>query len=123
MLAKGLAFNTIAGYRTAISEHHDHIDSSPIGSHPDVSKALQAIHINNPPPTRPDETIDIVPSLDYIRQLGDNNSMLIRDLSIKTAFLLALVTACCPSDLKKIDLTSIRETVSSYSFDCLLPQE
>src|SRR5207248_9788090 len=28
-----------------------------------------------------------------------------------------------PSDLKKIDLTSIRETVSSYSFDCLLPKE
>jgi hypothetical protein len=37
MLAKELSFNTIAGYRTAISEIHEHIDDAPIGSHPDIS--------------------------------------------------------------------------------------
>ena len=123
MLAKGLAYNTIAGYRTAISECHDYVDGAPIGSHPDVSKVLQAIHVHNPLSIHSDEPIDIIFSLKYICHLGDNTSMSIRDLSVKTAFLLALVTACRPSDLKRIDLTSARTTSSSYSFDCILPKE
>ena len=86
MLSKGLAYNTIAGYRTAISECHEYIDGAPIGSHPDVSKTLQAVHIHNPPPVHSDDPIDIVSSLTYIRELGDNNSMSIRDLLVKTAF-------------------------------------
>ena len=69
MLAKGLAFNTIAGYRTAISEVHEFIDGSPIGSHPDVSRALRAIHMENPPTIPSDDPVDISPSLDYIRDL------------------------------------------------------
>ena len=123
MLTRGLAFNTIAGYRTAISEMHDHVNGVPIGSHPDISQALRAIHTTNPPPVPLDEPIDILPSLDYIRELGSNSSMTIRDLSIKTAFLLALVTACRPSDLRRIDLSTLRKTSTSMKFACVLPKE
>src|SRR5206468_11788032 len=87
------------------------------------SKTLQAVHIHNPPSIHSDDPIDIVSSLTYVCELGDNNSMSIRDLSVKTAFLLTLVTACRPSDLQKIDLTSVRLTSSSCSFNCLLPKE
>src|SRR5687767_2896928 len=123
MLTKGLASNTITGYRSAISEYYDHVDGSPIGSHPDVSKAIQAIFIKNPPPVHANEPIDLTPFLDYIRNLGENEEMTIRNLSIKTAFLLALVTACRPSDIHKIDLSSMTVTDTTYSFDCLLPKE
>lgn len=123
MLAKGLAYNTIAGYRSAISEYHDYVDGAPIGSHPDISKAIQAIFIKNPPPIHSDEPIDLAPSLDYIRKLGDNSEMTVRNLSIKTAFLLALVTACRPSDIHKIDLSSMHVTDTTYSFDCVMPKE
>ena len=67
MLAKGLAYNTIAGYRTAILECHDYVNGTSIGSHPDVSKVLQAVHVHNPPPIRSDEPIDIISSLEYTR--------------------------------------------------------
>jgi hypothetical protein len=120
---KGLSYNTIAGYRTAISEIHDHVDGSSIGSHPDISRMMQSIYTDNPPPIRTDEPIDIIPSLEYITALGNNISMSIRDLCIKTAFLLALVTASRPSDLKRIDLTTMKRTRTSITFNCIKPKE
>jgi hypothetical protein len=122
MLNKGLVYNTITGYRMAISEVHEQVDGSPIGSHSDISRFLQAIHKNNLPPIHSDDPIDIMPSLDYIRNLDDNISMSIRDLCIKTSFLLALVTACRPSDLRKIDLSTLRRTFTSIKLECLLPK-
>ena len=49
--------------------------------------------------------------------------MSLRDLSIKTAFLLALFTGSHPSDLKKIDLTTMTKTRSGFTFDCMYPKE
>ncbi|CAG8436131.1 10656_t:CDS:2 [Funneliformis caledonium] len=76
---------------------------------------MHAIHIKNPPLTHSDEPIDITPSLDYIKEMGDNLSMTIRDLTIKTSFLLALVTASRPSDLRKVNLTTMKDLNTSYS--------
>jgi hypothetical protein len=120
---EGLAFNTIAGYRTAISKIHEFVNGSPIGIHPDISQTMQSIHAQNPPPVHSDDPIDIIPSLDYIKDLGDNTSMSIRDLFIKTSFLLALVTACRQSDLKRIDLTTLRRTSTSITLSCVHPKE
>src|SRR5438067_7596441 len=119
MLAKGLAFNTITGYRTAISEIHDPIDGVKIGSHQDISKILKAIHIEHPPPVQSDDPINIISSLKYIKSLGDNDNMSLRDLSIKMAFLLALVTGSHPSDLKKINLITMTKTRSGFTFNCM----
>jgi hypothetical protein len=44
-------------------------------------------------------------------------------LFIKTSFLLALITACRPSDLKKIDLTTLRRTSTSITLSCVYPKE
>jgi hypothetical protein len=38
---------------------------------------------------------------------------------VKTAFLVALVTASRPSDIVKMDLTTLQATDNSYSFDCV----
>ncbi|GBC08799.1 hypothetical protein RclHR1_08390013 [Rhizophagus clarus] len=80
---------------------------------------MKAIYAENPPISHADEAIDIIPSLDYIRDFGNNHTMSIRDLSIKTAFLLALVTASRPSYLKCIDLSSMQKTTSAITFDCI----
>lgn len=122
-LADGKSFNTIAGYRSAISEIHDLVDNLPIGKHPDIIKAMQAVHSENPPDVHSDEPIDINPSLDYISELGNNDSMSIRDLSLKTAFLLALVTACRPSDLHRINVLSCKSSNLGYTFECVEPKE
>ena len=70
-----MAYNTIAGYRTAISEIHEWIDDVTVGSHPDITWAMKAIFLENPPPIHSDDPINIIPSLDYIKSLGDNDSV------------------------------------------------
>ena len=122
-LGEGKSANTIAGYRSAISEIHDHVDGRSIGNHPDISRAINAVRKEHPPPTPSNDIIDITASFEYIKSLGDNESMTLKNLSAKTAFLVALVTASRPSDLTRIDLTSARITRSSYSFDCIEPKE
>ena len=122
-LNKNRAFNTIAGYRSAISEIHNHIDGYTVGQHPDVTQAMSAVRKENPPPVPSDDLIDISPSLEYIVNLGDNESMQIRDLSMKTAFLLALVTASRPSDLHRIDITTITRSSYGCRFQCIDPKE
>ena len=122
-LKEGKSYNTIAGYRSAISEVHDKVDGVPIGQHSVITKALLAVYKGNPPLTPSDDLIDISPSLTFIVNLGDNDSMSIRDLSIKTAFLMALVSASRPSDLVRIDATSMKESDNGYSFNCIEPKE
>ncbi|PKY52711.1 hypothetical protein RhiirA4_497293 [Rhizophagus irregularis] len=48
-------------------------DGNSVGSHPDVLRTLQAIYVENPPPTHSDDPIDITSSFDYIRELGENS--------------------------------------------------
>lgn len=84
---------------------------------------MQAIRIENPPPTKLDEAFDITSSLDYIIALGDNSTMSIRDLTCKTAFLMALVSACHPSDLHHIDAQDYKRTRHRFLFSCIAPKE
>ncbi|EXX77963.1 hypothetical protein RhiirA5_350214 [Rhizophagus irregularis] len=49
MLSKGFAYNTIVGYRTAVSETHEHVDGHSIETHPcRKNDAIYSHH--NPPP-------------------------------------------------------------------------
>jgi hypothetical protein len=123
MLQEGKSFNTIAGYRSAISEIHVPIDGMAIGHHPDITKAMTAVRLENPPKEHSEDLIDISPSLAHISNLGSNMDMSIRQLTIKTAFLLALVTASRPSDLVRIDASSVRVSEDSYTFTCCHPKE
>ncbi|RGB41910.1 hypothetical protein C1646_684437 [Rhizophagus diaphanus] len=113
----------IAGYRIAISEAHELVDGVLVGTHPDISWTMHAIHSENPPPVKSDDLIDIIPSLDYIRSLEDNSTMLIRNLTVKTSFLIALVTASRPLDLKRIDLFTLKITRNSITLECIKPKE
>ena len=122
-LEEGKAANTIAGYRSAISEIHDLVDGQTIGNHPDVSRAIIAVRKENPATSIGPDIVDISPSLEYIDTLGNNESMQLKDLSVKTAFLMALVTASRPSDLVRLDLSTARISESSYSFECIEPKE
>ncbi|RGB36090.1 hypothetical protein C1646_697980 [Rhizophagus diaphanus] len=78
MLSEGFAYNTIAGYRTAVSEIHEHVDGYSI-EHTRMSqkRCYLFTSIIHHDPT------DITPSLDYIKELGTNDKMSIRNLIIK----------------------------------------
>ncbi|RGB24984.1 hypothetical protein C1646_675948 [Rhizophagus diaphanus] len=74
-LEDGKAANTIAGYRTAISEIHELVDGQSVGSHPDIFRAILAVHRLNLPTIKQNDNLDISSSLKYILSLGDNDSM------------------------------------------------
>ena len=44
MFEKGLKYNTIAGYRSALSAYHDPVEGSSVGKHPLVSSLIIGIY-------------------------------------------------------------------------------
>ncbi|PKY33405.1 hypothetical protein RhiirB3_532466 [Rhizophagus irregularis] len=46
---------------SAISKIHEQIDTFSIGNHLNIVKAMQAIRIDNPPASKSDDAIDIIP--------------------------------------------------------------
>ncbi|CAG8783613.1 7096_t:CDS:1, partial [Gigaspora margarita] len=73
-------YNTIASYRSAISEIHNHVNRYLVGRYLDIIKFMIAIRKTNHPPPHSDNAIDIVPSLDFIISLEPNDNMTILNL-------------------------------------------
>ncbi|CAG8710396.1 5647_t:CDS:2, partial [Gigaspora rosea] len=96
---EGKSYNTIALYRSAISEIHKEVEGVPVGRNKDVAKIMLGIFKMNPPKKPGDKIYDITPSLDYIVSLGNNNLLPLIALAKKIAFLCALSLASRPSDL------------------------
>ncbi|CAG8652015.1 30004_t:CDS:2 [Gigaspora margarita] len=117
------AFNIIASYRTAISEIHNHIDGYQVGRHSEIAKFMIAIRKINPPPSPPDNRLDILPSLDFIVSLSANDSISILDLSQKAAFLTALGTASRPNNLQRIDLRTFCKSKQRISLEITNPKK
>ncbi len=63
--------------------------------------------------------LNIIFLLTYIVNLDSNNSISIRDLLVKTAFLVILIIASCLFDLKHINLDIAYIISTNYFFDCI----
>ncbi|CAG8848561.1 32859_t:CDS:2, partial [Gigaspora margarita] len=120
---EGKSYNTITSYRSAISEIHEEVDGVPVGRNKDIAKLMLGIFKTNPPKEPGDEIYDITPSLDYIVSLGNNDLLPLIALAKKTAFLCALSSASRPSDLARLDLTTINNTQNGVTLHCLNPKE
>ncbi|CAG8820718.1 41302_t:CDS:2 [Gigaspora margarita] len=72
------AYNTIASYRSAISEIYNYSDSYPIERHSDIVKFMIAIRKSNPSPSSPNDPIDIILALDFIISLASNEDIKIK---------------------------------------------
>lgn len=104
---KGLKYNTIAGYRSALSSYLGCIEGFKVGQHPEVIKLLKGV-FNVRPPTR-----HLTPLWDLKRVLNklkgppfeplDQVSLKWR--TRKTALLVALATAARSSDIAKLGYT------------------
>ncbi|CAG8638968.1 15005_t:CDS:2 [Cetraspora pellucida] len=110
LYGQNMQFNTIASYRSAISKIHVHVDGKSIGSHPIIVKVMKGLFNLNPPKQSSVEVVDVLPMMDYIQSLGSNTEMSILNLTQKTALLLALTSGSHPSDLHRIDLSTILRT-------------
>ena len=99
MHREGKVYSTINGYRSAISAIHPHIEKRPVGEHKDIRAVIAGIFNRNPPKPRYSNFWDVEAVLTYIRAMGENVGLVLKDLGMKLAILLALTTAGRSSDL------------------------
>ena len=103
MHREGKAYGTINGYRSAISSLHPSIGKQSIGENKDVCAVMAGIFKRNPPKPKYSEFWDVQTVLTYVKAMGTNDRLLVRDLGMKLAMLIALVTAGRSSDLALLD--------------------
>ena len=75
MFEENFAYNTIAGYRSAISAFHDPVEGTSIGEHPRVSSLMTGIFNKRPPITKNSQIWDVEKVLSYIRNLPQNKDL------------------------------------------------
>ena len=116
MHREGKAYGTINGYRSAISAIHQPIRKCAVGEHEDVCAVMAGIFKRNPPRPKYSEFWDVQTVLKFLKAMGSNDQLLVRDLAMKLAMLLALVTASRSSDLSLLDTTYMVKSDEGFSF-------
>ena len=102
---RGMSYSSLNVYRSAISSIHLPCEGRPIGEHPLVSRVLRGAFTRRPPQPKHQAFWDVEVVLSSLRELGDNESLTLGDLSRNLAMLLALVSANRSSDLAKLSLS------------------
>ena len=121
-----LTHSTICGYRTAISSFHDLIEGKRVGDLPEVSRVVRGVFNLRPPISAgvPLWDLDIVLKGLQNPPFEPLASVHLRWLTLKVVFLVALVTACRSSDLRKLSCEApfLRERRSPPGY-VLVPTE
>ncbi|KAK3101242.1 hypothetical protein FSP39_002051 [Pinctada imbricata] len=101
--AKGLYYSTINLHRSAISSCHVKVDGFQVGEHPLVKRLMRGIYRVSPPLPRYSHTWEVDKVLTYLKSLGPNISMTLKNLTLKLTMLLALTAAKRCSELARLD--------------------
>ena len=102
--AEGYQYRSLNSYRSAISSIHERVEGQSIGQHPLVSRLLKGAFNQNPPTPRYSHFWDVGLVLQFIRQLGENNVLSLKWISIKTAMLMALTRPSRSADLSQLNV-------------------
>lgn len=100
---KGLEYSTLNVYRSAISAFHPNIEGTPVGSHPLIRRLMSGVFNDRPPKPKYTETWDVNKVLEYLSTRGENDNLTLKEITTKTAMLMALTTACRGSELQKMN--------------------
>jgi len=100
---KGQEYRTINKHRSAISASHEPINGIPVGQIKVVCDLLKGISNRRPPKTKLLFVWDIGQVLNFIREMGPNNSLSNKSLTYKTAALLSICTIQRGSEMTKLD--------------------
>ena len=114
--SKGDQYNTLNIHRSAISAFHDVCDTVKVGKHPAVVSIMSAFFNARPPLPRYAYTWEVQTVLDYILALGENKNLALKQLTMKTAMLLAMACAGRSSDLCAFDIRYMRMESEKVTF-------
>jgi len=98
----GLEYSTLNSYRAALSAYHPKVEGYAVGQHPWIIKLLRGAFNKRPPRPRYTTTWDVNIVLEYIKKLGDNEKVSLKDLSLKLTMLMAVTTVSRGSELHKL---------------------
>lgn len=104
LYTEGLQHRTINTARSAVSMTHEQVEGTPLGRHPAVTRLMKGIHNSRPPVPRYTTTWKVEKVTAYMKALGPNGSLSLKQLSLKLAMLMALVEASRSSELAALDL-------------------
>ncbi len=114
---EGLQHCTINTARSAISMTHRQVEGQQVGKHPMVTRLMQGIYNKRPPTPRYSSTWDVRLVTSYIKGLGRNDLLDLKQLSLKLTMLMALVSANRSSELAALDLR-FRQVIPSKCLLC-----
>lgn len=101
---KGLEYRTINVYRSALSAYHNQIEGTPVGQLKEVCTLMAGIDNLRPPTPKYSVIWEVDSVLKCIKNWGEEDDKLSnKDLSLKTAMLLALAKIKRCSDLQILD--------------------
>ena len=98
----GASYNTINVVRSAISKYHNGYSGIAAGSNNIVCMAMRAVFKIRPPLPKYKHTYDITMVLDYLKSLPPNSELTLRQLSMKTLFLLIMSTISRVSSVSRL---------------------
>ena len=90
LFREGYLYQSFNSYRSAISAIHSKVDGQPVRQHPLVTRMLQGVYNETPLLPRYLTFWDVGVFLRYLRGLGENGTLSIRLLTLKSVMLLAL---------------------------------
>ena len=111
-----LEYRTIAVYKSGISQTHDPIDSSELGSLPIVSRFMQGIFKTKPHKPKYCSTWSVHTALSSLESLEPLEDLTLKQLSYKTAPFLALISAARAHELSSLDLSYSLRKEGSWEF-------
>ena len=104
LVQEGLQYCSINIIRSAVSTTHLPLEGAPIGQHPLEKQLFKGIYNSRPPQPRYSHTWDVGMVLKHITELGENKDLSLKQLSMKLAMLMALVSVSSVSELQALDL-------------------
>ena len=113
---QGYQYRSLNSYRSAIASMHAPIDGVSIGQHPLVSRLLKGAFQSRPPLPRYTDTWDVNIVLAHLNEHEVNETMPLKQLTLRTVMLLALTCPSRSADLAKLSLTGLRNTPEGAVF-------
>ena len=106
LFEEGLQYRTIAGYRSMLSAILPTYDKFPVGKHPDIIRLLKGVFNSRPPKTKllPEWNLPSVLKTLEKEPFEPLNLANLKDLTLKTVFLIAITTFRRCSDLQALRL-------------------
>ena len=104
LFQEGLQHRSVNTIRSAVSVTHDRSEGLPLGQHPVVTRIMKGIYNSRPPKPKYTSTWDVTKVTTYLKDLGENRDLTLKQLTTKLVMLMALVQASRSSELAALDI-------------------